>query len=241
MKTKKLFSMFTTGILVTTLLVACSSKQSNINSKQVQSVEDVKTIAFMQLANEKKEHIWYDLSDSNGDSEISKDDSIYTIYITRDGKVDTYFIQGELTLSDIKDKSNDEIKKLAKQQDEATFDQKSKDFATPKLNYTQLYPQYRNKPVNATVKTDSTGNTAVEERIEFPTYSIDPDSGDVEVGSHDPNFTTTISGQIYDTHYVGYVDPEEFTGNDSFLVTAVSSDSVLIVFDTLDTKNVTEE
>lgn len=304
MKTKKLFSMFTTGILVTTLLVACSSKQSNSN--KVQSVEDVKTVSFIQLANGNKEQIWYDLYDSNGDGEISKDDDIDTIYITKDGKIDTYFIRDELTLSDVKDKSNNEIKELAKQQDQATFSARkeevipssgsavsdSNDFyeeqialwertqdyinAHPEeypdpdeelrkaseeltrvkeeksrsekslreleeLTYSKLSTQYLNKPVKATVETDSTGNTVIEENFEFWAYSIDPDYGEVEVESRSQNFTTTISGQIYDTHYVGYVNPEEFTGNDSFLVTAVSSDLVLIVFDPLDTKNVTEE
>lgn len=303
MKKRNLLILACGALLAGATLTACASNQSTSSSKP-QSVEDVKTVAFIQLANEDKEYIWYDIHDSNEDDQISKDDGIDTIYITKKGKIDTFFVR-ELTLSDLKGKNNDEIKKIAKEQDKTSFKvekeevisslgkieevanfykehialwERTQEYITAhpeeytnpdeelrkasdeierikeeqtrsekslteleKLTYGKLSAQYLNKPVKAKVETDSTGNTVVEEALEFWSYSIDPDYGEVKVESHSKNFTTTISGVVYDTYYVGYVNPSRGVSGDSFLVTAVPNESVLIVFDTLDTKNVTEE
>ncbi|MGT2743063.1 hypothetical protein [Streptococcus plurextorum] len=301
---KRNFLVLTFGtLLASTILTACSSNQSTQN--KLQNLEDVTTVAFMQLANESKEHIWYNIDDSNDDGQISKDDSIDAIYITKNGKINTYFIR-ELTLSDVKDKNTEEVKKLAIEQDKAYFEVNKEDaipssgdkeaekaeyynqliaswertieqikaypeeFSDPdlelslasdeltklkeekdrtlkslaelkKLTYADFSAQHLNKPAKATVKTDSTGNTVVGEAPEFWFYRINQMNGEVEVVNYNYYCTTTISGLVYNTYYVGYVNPDEGVNNDSFLITAVPNESVLIAFDKLDTKNVTEE
>lgn len=120
MKTKKLFSMFTTGILVTTLLVACSSKQSADGNVQG------KTTGFMQLANENKERIWFKVSDSNDDGEISKDDYIDRIFIIKNGKADI-FHSFDTTLADFKGKNDKEVINLIKEMDKKYIDKEVED------------------------------------------------------------------------------------------------------------------
>ena len=114
MKTRKLLAVMATGVLATSLLVACSSNQSNSN--QVQSVDEAKTVGFMQLANENTERIWFKVNDSNDDGEISKDDRVDRIFIIKDGKTDV-FHGFDATLADFKDKSDKEVIDLIQQMD----------------------------------------------------------------------------------------------------------------------------
>lgn len=115
MKTKKLFSMFTTGILVTTLLVACSSKQSADGNVQGE------TTGFMQLANENKEHIWFKVRDSNDDGEISKDDRVDGVFIIKNSKAD-FFHGFDATLTDFKGKTDKEVIEYIKEMDKKYID-----------------------------------------------------------------------------------------------------------------------
>ncbi|WP_029172271.1 hypothetical protein [Streptococcus suis] len=115
MKTKKLFSLLTTGILATALLGACSSKQSADGNIQG------KTTGFMQLANEDKERIWFKVSDSNDDGEISKDDNVDRVFIINNGKADAFHIL-DATLSDFKGKTDKEIIEIIKQSDKKYVD-----------------------------------------------------------------------------------------------------------------------
>ena len=114
MKTRKFLAVMATGVLATSLLVACSSNQSNSN--QVQSVDEAKTVGFMQLANENTERIWFKVNDSNDDGEISKDDRVDRIFIIKDGKTDV-FHGFDATLADFKDKSDKEVTDLIQQMD----------------------------------------------------------------------------------------------------------------------------
>lgn len=137
MKTKKLFSLFTTGILATTLLVGCSSHQSDNSQQQaigekVQSAEEVKPVGFMELANENTERIWF-VAD-----EIAKDENITGLYVIKNGKATYYNLttytansdvengprwsDEHLTFSNIKDLSNKEIIEKAKKLDKEAYD-----------------------------------------------------------------------------------------------------------------------
>ncbi|MEG3267801.1 hypothetical protein [Streptococcus suis] len=137
MKTKKLFSLFTTGILATTLLVGCSSHQSDNSQQQatgekVQSAEAVKPVGFIELANENTERIWFVAG------EIAKDENITGLYVIKNGKATYYHlltytanngVEGgpnlsdeRLTFSDIKDLSNKEIIEKAKKLDKEAYD-----------------------------------------------------------------------------------------------------------------------
>lgn len=120
MKNRKFITLACGALLLGGVLTACSSNQANSN--QVQSVDETKTVGFMKLANENKERIWFRVSDSNEDGEISKDDSIGNIYIIKNGKADTFHI-ADLTLADIRDMGDKEIISLAKSSDEEFFNQ----------------------------------------------------------------------------------------------------------------------
>ncbi len=124
MKTRRLIPLLTTGILATTVLVGCLSSQSASN--QVQSVEDVKTVGFMKLANENKERIWFKVYDSNDDGEISKDDRVDRVFIIKNGKADV-FHAFEAKLTDFKDKNDKEVIDLIKQMDKKYFDKEVED------------------------------------------------------------------------------------------------------------------
>lgn len=119
MKTKKLFSMFTTGILVTTLLVACSSKQSADGNVQGE------TAGFMQLANANKERIWFKVIDSNDDGEISKDDRVDGVFIIKNSKAD-FFHGFDATLTDFKGKTDKEVIEYIQQMDKKYINEEIK-------------------------------------------------------------------------------------------------------------------
>ncbi|HEL0598962.1 TPA: hypothetical protein TUT13_000979 [Streptococcus equi subsp. zooepidemicus] len=155
MKTKKLFSMFTTGILVTTLLVACSSKQSADGNVQG------KTTGFMQLANENKERIWYRIDDSNGDNQISKDDNIKMVLVIKNGKVDHLFLS-EVTLADIRGKTDDDIIKFAKKQDKHNFNnQKAEAIQSSKDQVSQSESRVKELEISLNEKTDKNDTNSV--------------------------------------------------------------------------------
>lgn len=98
MKTKKLLPFLATGIFATTTLVGCSSNQPASNG-----LSQGKTVGFVQLANENKERIWFDVLDSNEDGEISKDDKVKRIVAIQSGKVDIFHIY-DADLSEFREK-----------------------------------------------------------------------------------------------------------------------------------------
>ncbi|HEM6290080.1 TPA: hypothetical protein U2C91_001384 [Streptococcus suis] len=235
MKKSSLYSKLFIGGLSISFLVACSSNQTTSSSSQ--SVSEVNNFAFVQKANENVENIWYVIEDSNDDYQLSKDDEIEKVFLTKNGKMDVYHVgslPGEepLTLSFLKDKSNSEIKELVRQSAEAYFSEILEyNSLSTKISIDDLL----NRPVKATVETDSTGNTVVEERIQYAHFNVDSDNNVVPDESY-YTFNSTISGYIYDTYYVGYG-----TTNSSFLVISAPNENVSISFDTLDTENVSEE
>ncbi|RLV10974.1 hypothetical protein ABNB56_04605 [Streptococcus iniae] len=111
MKTKKLLPFLATGIFATTTLVGCSSNQPASNG-----LSQGKTVGFVQLANENKERIWFDVLDSNEDGEISKDDKVKRIVAIQSGKVDIFHIY-DADLSEFREKTGDEILAFAKKSD----------------------------------------------------------------------------------------------------------------------------
>ena len=264
MKTRKLLAVMATGVLATSLLVACSSNQSNSN--QVQSVDETKTVGFMKLANENKERIWYRVDDSNDDGQISKDDKIEEIYTVKNGKITSYFVwngpDNTVLLKDVSEKSENEVQKLAKKQDKYYFKKKKESIVqslsdpsfdeqvrnkAKNLNYDNFTKYYSNKKLQASVETDSSGNYVVLESINFWKNPIDkmiddfevyieenPDPQEIEINRE---LSNVIYGQIYKQNYAGYLLADE---ND-FLVTSALAKSTTLGFDTLDTKNVTEE
>lgn len=121
MKKRNLLILACGALLAGATLTACSSNQSSVGI----GIDQVKTVGFMQLANENKERIWFQVKDTNDDGEISKDDGIQNIYVIKNSKVDTYHIY-DLNLAYIKDKKDSEIIKLAKEYDEKYFDEQKK-------------------------------------------------------------------------------------------------------------------
>lgn len=121
MKKRNLLILACGALLAGATLTACSSNQSSVGI----GIDQAKTVGFMQLANENKERIWFKVSDSNSDGEISKDDTITDIYIIKSGKMVTYNVRN-LELKDIKDKNEAEIKKLAYEEDEKYFEEELK-------------------------------------------------------------------------------------------------------------------
>ncbi|HFI0263887.1 TPA: hypothetical protein ACGPA6_000890 [Streptococcus suis] len=238
MKKSSLYSKLFIGGLSISFLVACSSNQTTSSSSQ--SVSEVNNFAFVQKANENVENIWYVIEDSNDDYQLSKDDEIKNVYLTKNGKMDFYHVgkvSGEepLTLSFLKDKSNSEIKELVRQRAEALF---SEFLEYNSISTKTSIDDLLNRPVKATVETDSTGNTVVEETIHYADFDFDADNNLVP-GENYKIFNSTISGYIYDTYYVGYAG--NGTTKSSFLVISAPNENVSISFDTLDTENVTEE
>ncbi|HEM4050624.1 TPA: hypothetical protein U1W10_000599 [Streptococcus suis] len=238
MKKSSLYSKLFIGGLSISFLVACSSNQTTSSSSQ--SVSEVNNFAFVQKANENVENIWYVIEDSNDDYQVSKDDKIEKVYLTKNGKMDVYYVAslpGEepLTLSFLKDKSNSEIKELVQQRGEAYV---SSALETISQSTKPSIDDLLNRPVKATVETDSTGNTVVEEKIHYATFKLDSDNNVVPDESYNI-FNSTISGYIYDTYYVGYAG--NGTTKSSFLVISAPDENVSISFDTLDTENVSEE
>ncbi|HFU3799972.1 TPA: hypothetical protein ACGO0I_000995 [Streptococcus suis] len=235
MKKSSLYSKLFIGGLSISFLVACSSNQTTSSSSQ--SVSEVNNFAFVQKANENVENIWYVIEDSNDDYQLSKDDEIEHVYLTKNGKMDVYHVGSlePLTLSFLKDKSNSEIKELVRQRAEAHFSEILEfNSLSTKISIDDLL----NRPVKATVETDSTGNTVVEETIHYAYFDVDADNNLVPGESY-KIFNSTISGYIYDTYYVGYAG--NGTSKSSFLVISAPNENVSISFDTLDTENVTEE
>lgn len=110
MKKRNLLILACGALLAGATLTACSSNQSKVGI----GIDQAKTVGFMQLANENKERIWFEVDDSGEDGVISKDEEIETIYVIKSGKMDTYNVRYlGLELKDIKDKNEAEIKKLA--------------------------------------------------------------------------------------------------------------------------------
>ncbi|HEM3683084.1 TPA: hypothetical protein U1D20_000540 [Streptococcus suis] len=110
------------------------------------------------------------------------------------------------------------------------------------ITYENALKLKSNYPLAAVVETDSSGNQVVSEVISFRDYiedyfyeGYDATEYILKESSNDLEFQYAITGTIYDQTYKGY-----YLG-DSFLVTSSLDDSVNLGFDTLDTKNVTEE
>ncbi|HFI0351082.1 TPA: hypothetical protein ACGOZT_000606 [Streptococcus suis] len=122
MKKRNLLILACGALLAGATLTACSSNQSKVGI----GIDQAKTVGFMQLANENKERIWFHVTDTNYDGEISKDDGIENIYVIKNSKVDTYHIY-DLNLAYIKDKKDSEIIKLAKEYDEKYFEEQKKE------------------------------------------------------------------------------------------------------------------
>lgn len=286
MKKGNLLILACGALLAGATLTACSSNQSSVGI----GIDQVKTVGFMQLANENKERIWFQVKDTNDDGEISKDDGIQNIYVIKNSKVDTYHIY-DLNLAYIKDKKDSEIIKLAKEYDEKYFDEQKKviidganhniensktsieDYkslevedeaqkemieldiedeesniqennqvieAVKKLNYEDALKLYSTYPLEAKVETDSSGNNVASEEITFLSYELIQEDyvGPYTIASNEitSDLDSPIFGEIYDKFYTGY----SFSG-DSFLITSSLDKNVTLGFDTLDTKNVTEE
>ncbi|NQJ72250.1 hypothetical protein HO539_02695 [Streptococcus suis] len=286
MKKRNLLILACGALLAGATLTACSSNQSKVGI----GIDQVKTVGFMQLANENKERIWFQVKDTNDDGEISKDDGIQNIYVIKNSKVDTYHIY-DLNLAYIKDKKDSEIIKLAKEYDEKYFDEQKKviidganhhiensktsieDYkslevedeaqkemieldiedeesniqennqvieAVKKLNYEDALKLYSTYPLEAKVETDSSGNNVASEEITFLSYELIQEDyvGPYTIASNEitSDLDSPIFGEIYDKFYTGY----SFSG-DSFLITSSLDKNVTLGFDTLDTKNVTEE
>ncbi|MBY4984877.1 hypothetical protein ACTGVN_02215 [Streptococcus suis] len=128
MKKRNLLILACGALLAGTTLTACSSNQSKVGI----GIDQAKTVGFMQLANENKERIWFQVEDTNDDGEISKDDRIQKIYVIKNSKVDTYHIydlnlEYDLNLAYIKDKKDSEIIKFAKEYDEKYFEEQKKE------------------------------------------------------------------------------------------------------------------
>ncbi|HFI2693079.1 TPA: hypothetical protein ACGO0Y_002233, partial [Streptococcus suis] len=79
MKKRNLLILACGALLAGTTLTACSSNQSKVGI----GIDQAKTVGFMQLANENKERIWFQVEDTNDDGEISKDDRIQKIYVIK--------------------------------------------------------------------------------------------------------------------------------------------------------------
>ncbi|MDW8751224.1 hypothetical protein Q7W34_07190 [Streptococcus suis] len=286
MKKRNLLILACGALLAGATLTACSSNQSKVGI----GIDQAKTVGFMQLANENKERIWFQVKDTNDDGEISKDDGIQNIYVIKNSKVDTYHIY-DLNLAYIKDKKDSEIIKLAKEYDEKYFDEQKKviiddanwyiensktsieDYkslevedeaqkemieldiadeesniqknnqvieAVKKLNYEDALKLYSTYPLEAKVETDSSGNNVASEEITFLSYELIQEDyvGPYTIASNEitSDLDSPIFGEIYDKFYTGY----SFSG-DSFLITSSLDKNVTLGFDTLDTKNVTEE
>lgn len=286
MKKRNLLILACGALLAGATLTACSSNQSKVGI----GIDQAKTVGFMQLANENKERIWFQVKDTNDDGEISKDDGIQNIYVIKNSKVDTYHIY-DLNLAYIKDKKDSEIIKLAKEYDEKYFDEQKKaiidganlhiensktsieDYkslevedeaqkemieldiedeesfiqennqvieAVKELNYEDALKLYSTYPLEAKVETDSSGNNVASEEITFLSYELIQEDyvGPYTIASNEitSDLDAPIFGEIYDKFYTGY----SFSG-DSFLITSSLDKNVTLGFDTLDTKNVTEE
>lgn len=286
MKTRKLLAVMATGVLATSLLVACSSNQSNSN--QVQSVDEAKTVSFMQLANENTERIWYIVDDSNEDGQISKDDEIRSVLIVKNGNADHYFLV-DTTLADIKDKTDEEIVELVKDLDKKNFDEektkkiqsltesissteeyikemeislnektdktdenavswheteiassteqlesaKSNLSEIESLNYQDIKSQYSDYTIRAVVETDASGNNVATEELKLKGYTNLTDVYNISL-----ELQYQVNGDIYNQTYTGYsLDRERFLISNSESL----GNNVSLGFDTLDTKNVTEE
>ncbi|MGQ7354423.1 hypothetical protein ACTGXY_06215 [Streptococcus suis] len=152
MKTKKLLTLLTAGVLATTALVACSSNQkadkSTHEAKTSQTTESklepiVKgteqspsQYGFMQVANDSTERLWF------VSSKIAKDSELHGVYAIKNGKA-TYYYLGtteientgnvaylktdySLTFADIENLSNSEIIKKAQKLDKEAYLAQSK-------------------------------------------------------------------------------------------------------------------
>ena len=272
MKKRKFITLACGALLLGGVLTACSSNQANSaqnNSEKqsVQSADEAVTVGFIQLANESKERIWYMVYDRNNDGQISKDDRIEEIYTVKNGKITSYFVfndtENTVLLKDVSEKSENEVHKLAKEQDKYHFEKMKEDIVqslsdpsfdeqirnkAKNLNYDIFSKCYSNKELQASVETDSSGNYVVRESITFWGNPIggmiddfdvyykeeNPDPQEIERSTE---LSNVIYGQIYKQNYAGYLLADE---ND-FLVTSALAKSTTLGFDTLDTKNVTEE
>ncbi|HFU4189779.1 TPA: hypothetical protein ACGO8C_001297 [Streptococcus suis] len=286
MKKKKFVSFVCSALLIGATLTACSSNQSTVGI----GIDQAKTVGFMQLANENKERIWFEVRDTYGDGELSKDDDITYVYRIKGGKADTFMVAGDsdddITLSDIKNMNDKDILSLFKESDKKDFEdwinsdingiteaikeiedtisgnedweltdpegfQEQKDLleelnsilqSLNNVTYESAMKLKSNYPLAAVVETDSSGNHVVTEEVSFKKYTLehrvgyfDATENILQERSNDLEFQYAITGTIYDQTYKGY-----YLG-DSFLVTSSLDDSVNLGFDTLDTKNVTEE
>lgn len=261
-RTKRI-ALFGTALLASALLTACSSGSSQ------QSANQEKPVGFVQLASENKERIWYGVEDSNGDNEVSKDDKIETILVTKDGKVSQFFLS-DATLADIKGMKNTEIVTFAKEQDKKYFDDgkaykiedakaaiaELEDFIKEgysgyqedlisnqeylaeleDINYKDIKSQYSDYTIHAIVETDSSGNNVATESLKmkgYPSLAKLTEAYDVTA-----KLQYLVNGDIYDQSYTGY-----HLQRKEFLITNINSleKGTVLGFDTLDTKNVTEE
>ena len=124
------------ALLASASLVACSSS-TNTKGKGI-----------VQLMNDNQERVFYEVDDiHNYDKMPGKDDLINRIYITKGGKLKEYEITSsnkDLHMDDVVGKSINEVRKLAEENSERTFE---------------------NDKVTAEVTTDSSGNNTTKETI----------------------------------------------------------------------------
>lgn len=154
------------ALLASASLVACSSSMNT------------KGKGMAQLMYDNQERVFYEVHDDNNDKIPGKDEKIARVYITKGGKATGYNTE-KLKMDDVIGKSIDEVRKLAEEKSERTFE---------------------NDKIIVEAITDGSGNNIVKERIKlFVTR-------DNEKWSN--LFDSLTSGQIRDKYYAGYVDSD---------------------------------
>ena len=112
--------------------------------------------------------------------------------------------------------------------------------AIKEVTYEDALKLYSTFPLEAEVETDSSGNNIASEKLTLLSYNIrEEDNGSrytIVSNVINSNLESPIIGEIYDRTYKGFR-----YSNDEFLITSSLDKSVNLGFDTLDTKNVTEE
>ena len=100
------------------LLTACGSNGSPAANE--------KEVKFGEIMNKGKQISYY-VKNYYGEQTPTKDSEIRYIIKTDNGKVTSYNVEDEITLKDIKDKSDKEIIDLAKKQDKEFMDRRKKE------------------------------------------------------------------------------------------------------------------
>lgn len=158
--------LFLGVLLASATLAACSSSM------------DTKGKGIAQLMNDNQERVFYEVHDYNGDKMPGKDEKVARVYITKGGKAKGYNTS-KLKMDDVIGKSIDEVRKLAEEKSERTFE---------------------NDKVTAELITDSSGNNTIKERIKLFVNRDNQKRYNL--------FDSLTSGQIRDKYYAGYIDSD---------------------------------